>query len=68
VNWYQFESLPVWVGSGGITGPAYTTATPEGTNSCFDNGNIPGAVQQYSIGTTAAHGNNPNCALSFRFQ
>jgi prepilin-type N-terminal cleavage/methylation domain-containing protein len=48
-----------------ITGDTpYTTATPGSSASCFDNGNVNGAAQQYS---TAQNSGLPNCGLSFRF-
>jgi hypothetical protein len=46
--------------------PPYTSATPGTTASCFDNGNVTGAQQQYSV--EISNGANVNCALSFQFQ
>ena len=57
----------VWAGTGGgwqLT--TYTTATPASATTCFDNGNVGGGTQKYSVGTNG--GNGINCALSFKFQ
>jgi prepilin-type N-terminal cleavage/methylation domain-containing protein len=40
-------------------------ATPSSATTCYDNGNVAGAIEQYSI---AVSGSGVNCALSFRFQ
>jgi len=56
----------VWAGSGGKSGAPYTTATPGSSSTCFDNGNVAGVAQQYSVETN--NGDNVNCALSFQFQ
>ena len=42
-----------------------TAATAPASNTCYDNGNIGGAAQHYSL---AQNGSAINCALSFRFQ
>ncbi len=44
----------------------YTTATTASATTCFDNGNVNGATQQYSISQNG--GNGINCALMIRFQ
>jgi hypothetical protein len=44
----------------------YTTATAGSSTTCYDNGNVAGATQQYSV--EISNGSNVNCALSFRFQ
>jgi prepilin-type N-terminal cleavage/methylation domain-containing protein len=54
-----------WASGPNFAGP-YTTATPGSTTSCFDNGNVAGATQQYSV--EISNGSNVNCALSFQFQ
>ena len=54
-----------WASGGGVAGAANTAATPASANTCYDNGNASGAVQQYS---SAQGSNRLNCALSFRFQ
>jgi prepilin-type N-terminal cleavage/methylation domain-containing protein len=54
---------------GGTTGFAEAptaTATPGSATTCYDNGNVGGATQQYSVEVSS--GSNVNCALSFRFQ
>lgn len=57
---------PTWAGTGTNTSFPYTTATQGTSTSCFDNGNVTGATQQYSLEQNG--GNGPNCALSFRMQ
>jgi hypothetical protein len=54
-----------WAAYGG-GGTADTAATPASATTCYDNGNVAGATQQYSVGTNG--GNGLNCALSFQFQ
>ncbi|MGH9519817.1 MAG: type II secretion system protein [Terriglobales bacterium] len=49
---------PVVAGDGVATAPSATT--------CYDNANVAGATEKYSIGQNS--GSGPNCALSFRFQ
>jgi hypothetical protein len=44
----------------------YTNATPASSITCFDNGNTPGATQNYSVQVDG--GGGVNCALSFQFQ
>jgi len=70
--------LALYLAPGGlawINGPAspwttmpatYTSATAGSATSCYDNGNVAGQAQQYSI--EISNGNNVNCAVSFRFQ
>jgi hypothetical protein len=63
----------VWAGgsAGGASngdGSPTTSATPQTTLTCYDNNNVAGAGQQYSMGTLADYGRHGNCALSFRFQ
>jgi prepilin-type N-terminal cleavage/methylation domain-containing protein len=55
-----------WAAGGGVEGATGTGATPASATTCFDNGNVGGAVQKYSVGTNG--GNGLNCALSFQFQ
>jgi hypothetical protein len=43
----------------------YTTATPGTSVTCYDNGNVGGATQQYSVAQNGGAG--VNCALSFQF-
>ena len=60
---------PVWVNPGGtsVTNSGITTAATAGSSAtCYDNGNMAGAAQQYSVGQNG--GTNVNCALSFQFQ
>lgn len=49
----------------GTNGPT-TSATAPSASTCYDNGNIAGATEAYSVSTS--NGANLNCALSFRFQ
>ena len=49
---------PVVAGDGVATTPSSTT--------CYDNGGVAGATEQYSMGTNG--GSGINCSLSFRFQ
>ena len=49
---------PVVVGDGVATAPS--------NGSCYDNGNSPGATEQYSM--EYQNGANLNCALSFKMQ
>lgn len=49
-----------WVGASG------TTQTQASPTTCYDNGNVNGDVQKYSVGQNG--GNGKNCALSFKFQ
>jgi prepilin-type N-terminal cleavage/methylation domain-containing protein len=68
VYMYQHPTGGLWYWAGTTIAftPPYTTATPASTTTCFDNGNVGGAVQKYSVGTNG--GNGLNCALSFKFQ
>jgi prepilin-type N-terminal cleavage/methylation domain-containing protein len=43
-----------------------TNATAGSPTTCFDNGYVGGATQQYSV--EISNGSNVNCALSFQFQ
>jgi hypothetical protein len=52
-------------GPGGGNYPT-TSATPGSAITCYDNGNVVGGKQQYSVEVSG--GANVNCALSFRFQ
>jgi prepilin-type N-terminal cleavage/methylation domain-containing protein len=47
----------------GTSNTGHTTGSP---TTCYDNGNIDGATQQYSV--EISNGANVNCALSFRMQ
>ncbi len=51
---------PAWVGG------AVGVATAAASTTCYDNGNVGGATQLYSVGQNQGAGKN--CALSFRFQ
>ena len=66
-KWYNQTQYFNWVGgvSYWIESP-YTTSTAGSSTSCFDNNNIAGAPQQYSV--TQNNGAGVNCALSFKFQ
>jgi prepilin-type N-terminal cleavage/methylation domain-containing protein len=50
----------------GATGGPSTAATPGSASTCYDNNNVAGVTQQYSVNQSG--GNNPACGLSFRFQ
>lgn len=57
----------VWADNSGCCGGAPSTAAkPGNSTTCYDNGNVGGATQQYSL--TQNNGNGVNCALSFKFQ
>jgi prepilin-type N-terminal cleavage/methylation domain-containing protein len=58
------QGAPSWTSQQGW--PPYTTATPETSGTCYDNGNVGGATQQYSQGQNG--GATVNCTLSFQFQ
>jgi prepilin-type N-terminal cleavage/methylation domain-containing protein len=58
--------LPAMYWAGGPSSWPYTTATPGSSTTCFDNGNVAGATQQYS--TEQSGGNGMNCSLSFQMQ
>jgi prepilin-type N-terminal cleavage/methylation domain-containing protein len=53
-------SAPTWVG------PSDTSATAGSSATCYDNGGVNGAKQQYSVEISG--GSNVNCALSFQMQ
>lgn len=55
-----------WSAGGGAFGAGGVGATPGSATTCYDNGNVGGATQQYSVEQSG--GSNINCALSFRFQ
>ncbi len=55
-----------WAGTADSSSVPYTTATPGSSTTCFDNGNVAGAAQQYSVEIN--NGSNNNCALSFQFK
>jgi len=55
-----------WAEGGGAVGPYGTAANPGSAATCYDNGNVGGATQQYSIEISG--GSNVNCALSFKMQ
>ncbi len=42
--------------------------TPASAITCYDNGNVNGATQKYSLGAITNKGENINCGLSFQFQ
>jgi prepilin-type N-terminal cleavage/methylation domain-containing protein len=50
---------------GGYANPFTTVATPASATSCYDNGNVGGATQKYSISQN--NGSGTNCAINFRF-
>jgi prepilin-type N-terminal cleavage/methylation domain-containing protein len=64
----------VWAAGGEVMGansgaPNYgptTAATPASATTCYDNGNVAGAVQQYSVGYNDGAGQN--CAISYKMQ
>jgi prepilin-type N-terminal cleavage/methylation domain-containing protein len=47
-------------------GTPNTAATPSTSTTCYDNGNVNGAVQKYTMGNNA--GRNVNCAVSIGVQ
>jgi prepilin-type N-terminal cleavage/methylation domain-containing protein len=53
-------------GYGQWMGASDTSATAGDATTCYDNGNVNGVVQQYSVSQNG--GTNVNCALSFQFQ
>ena len=60
-----------WAAGGGTAGASSangptTSATPGSSTTCYDNGNVAGASQQYSV--EISNGSNVNCALSFKLQ
>lgn len=54
-----------WAGTQTQSSPS-TTATPGSASTCFDNGNVSGNPQQYSV--EQSNGNNVNCTLAFKMQ
>ncbi len=66
VLWTPGHYNLTWAAGGGAEGATGTAATPASDTTCYDNGNVGGATQQYSMATNG--GNGLNCALSFRFQ
>lgn len=61
---YDGSGVSNWAGTNIV--PPSTAATAGSASTCFDNGNVGGATQQYSM--TQNGGAGANCALSFRFQ
>jgi prepilin-type N-terminal cleavage/methylation domain-containing protein len=59
------DTYIMWPGNGTISGP-FTTATAGSATSCFDNGNVAGVAQQYSMKQNG--GSGANCGLTFGFQ
>jgi prepilin-type N-terminal cleavage/methylation domain-containing protein len=55
----------VWAGGTDNWDHPYTTATSGSATTCFDNGGVTGAAQQYSM---EQKGSGLNCALSFEMQ
>jgi prepilin-type N-terminal cleavage/methylation domain-containing protein len=49
----------------GVYGASDTSATPGSPTTCYDNGNVGGAAQHYSL--SQSDGNGLNCALSIQF-
>jgi len=56
----------VWASGGMVQGATDTSATPASSITCYDNSNVAGGVQKYSVGTNSGKG--LNCALSFKMQ
>jgi prepilin-type N-terminal cleavage/methylation domain-containing protein len=50
----------------GVSGGPSTAATPGSATTCYDNGNVAGVQQAYSLAQN--NGAGVNCALSFRMQ
>jgi prepilin-type N-terminal cleavage/methylation domain-containing protein len=72
LNFYTpFFGDIAWAAGGGNFGASTasaaptTAATPYASTNCYDNNNIAGTQQTYSL---AQNANAPNCALSFKFQ
>ncbi len=57
---------PVYVNPSGYSVSPGTGAIQGTANTCYDNGNTAGAIQQYSVEQNG--GSGMNCALSFQFQ
>jgi len=64
VDWSASPGLPNEMGAGSV--PPWTGATAGSAASCYDNGDVSGATQHYSI--EISNGANVTCALSFQFQ
>lgn len=62
INWGN----PSWASGGGVEGAIDTSATPASDITCYDNGNVAGAVQEYSLAVNG--GGGLNCALSIKWQ
>ncbi len=67
------NGFPMWAGgplsagaSSLATGGPTTAATPGSAQTCYDNGNVNGKAQTYSLEQSG--GTGVNCALSFQFQ
>jgi prepilin-type N-terminal cleavage/methylation domain-containing protein len=67
-SWAAGGSLGIVNGvlAGGAVGTSDTSATAPSVTTCYDNGNVAGATQQYSV--EISNGSNVNCALSFKMQ
>jgi prepilin-type N-terminal cleavage/methylation domain-containing protein len=72
---YVSWDYPAWAAGGGADGASAwngqgslptTAATSGSPTTCYDNGNVGGGTQQYSMEQNG--GTGVNCALSFRFQ
>ncbi len=61
LNW----GVLTWASGGGVEGAIDTSATLASSDTCYDNSNIGGAMQQYSMSINGGHG--LNCALSLKF-
>jgi prepilin-type N-terminal cleavage/methylation domain-containing protein len=57
---------PMWASAVYYYNLPTTSAIAGSASTCFDNGNVGGAAQQYSVEQNG--GANVNCALSFQFQ
>ncbi len=66
VLWAPGHYNLTWAAGNGSIGSSSTAATQASDTTCYDNGNVAGATQQYSVGYNG--GTALNCALSFRFQ
>lgn len=69
LNTYFSASTTVYainLASGHELGTVGTGSTSASQYTCYDNGGVAGATQQYSV--EISNGNGVNCALSFQMQ
>lgn len=59
-------TVACWARGGGFAGPTGTAATTATSITCYDNGNVGGGTQKYSLSQN--NGAGLNCGLSFKFQ